>query len=251
MTIANCIIDECESTNDLARVLGEAGYPSGTWISARQQLKGRGRHSKDWVSPVGNYYCSWIFRSDSGVTPLSWLPIATGVFIAEVLNKTFPGLDIKIKWPNDLWVGRRKLGGILCEGFHGTGQKFVVIGVGVNCESSPDNTAVPAISLREALPGARVTVEPLRPLIQNAVATLLVQFSQLPALMISRKYEKLALLQPGIFVDWQEAKTSNQKHSGAVSHVGEFGELWVRRNDTAELQRLLSEDVSIHTISEI
>ena len=58
----NCELDECTSTNDLVKRLGEAGLPSETWISAREQTRGRGRLRRAWKSHAGNLHLSVLVR---------------------------------------------------------------------------------------------------------------------------------------------------------------------------------------------
>src|SRR5689334_9561043 len=113
--VANQVIDRCASTNDLARRLGELGYPHGTWISARAQDSGRGRLGRTWQGVEGNLFLSIVARVEPPRL-WTWVPLATAVGIASALRARFTGLDLRIKWPNDLWIGRAKTGGILCEG---------------------------------------------------------------------------------------------------------------------------------------
>ena len=139
--IANQVIESCESTNDLARELGEAGYPHGTWISARQQSRGRGRLGRQWQSIEGNLFLSIIVRPEMREL-WTWVPMATAIAIAEALRSLFPELPVQVKWPNDLWVHGKKLGGILCEAVGGRADSFIVIGIGLNCAVAPEGSRI-------------------------------------------------------------------------------------------------------------
>jgi len=125
------------STNREATVLAQAGCEHGTVVVADAQTEGRGRLSRSWFSPPGvNLYCSVVVRRpvrpDQLSLWLSWLPLMTAVAAAESVE-TVASTPVVVKWPNDLLVGERKLGGILCESGSGTnGQSFQVIGVGLN-----------------------------------------------------------------------------------------------------------------------
>jgi BirA family transcriptional regulator, biotin operon repressor / biotin---[acetyl-CoA-carboxylase] ligase len=119
-------LPEATSTNDLAKVMAERGADEGSVVVADTQTAGRGRLGRAWASPAGaGVYASVIFRPAMRVAPL--LTIAAGVAIAEGIGAA-SGLDVQLKWPNDLYAGGRKLGGILAEG----AAHFVVLGFGIN-----------------------------------------------------------------------------------------------------------------------
>jgi BirA family biotin operon repressor/biotin-[acetyl-CoA-carboxylase] ligase len=124
--------DEIGSTNDVAVRLAERGAPEGSVIAANAQVAGRGRLGRVWVSPPGaGLYVSVVLRPER---PTSLLTLAAGVAIATGLQHA-TGLSVELKWPNDVYVGRRKLAGILAEG--GTSPArgaFVVVGIGVNIQ---------------------------------------------------------------------------------------------------------------------
>jgi BirA family transcriptional regulator, biotin operon repressor / biotin---[acetyl-CoA-carboxylase] ligase len=119
-------VPEATSTNDLAKLMAERGADEGSVIVADTQTAGRGRLGRSWASPAGaGIYASVIFRPAMRVAPL--LTIAAGVAIADGIGAA-TGLDVQLKWPNDLYAGGRKLGGILAEG----ASHFVVLGFGIN-----------------------------------------------------------------------------------------------------------------------
>lgn len=122
---------EITSTNDVAAQLAERGAAEFTVVAADAQTTGRGRHGRVWASPAGaGLYVSIVLRPPSYVSPL--LTIAAGVAISEgILRST--GLGTQLKWPNDVYVGNRKLAGILAEaGSSAAGAPHVVIGCGIN-----------------------------------------------------------------------------------------------------------------------
>lgn len=129
------------STNDEMRERLLAGAPSGSAVWATQQTAGRGRLGRTWFSPPDlNLYLSVGVRL---VGPLARsvadrLPLAAGVAAAAAIERNVP-VSIGLKWPNDLEIGGRKLGGILCEGITAGGEiDAVVIGVGVNVNTPTD-----------------------------------------------------------------------------------------------------------------
>ncbi len=119
------------STNDLAAQLAEHGAEEGTAIVAEAQSAGRGRHGRAWSSPAGaGLYVSVVLRPRADVAQL--VTLAAGVAIAEGIQAA-SGLEASVKWPNDLFVGGRKLAGILAEaGSSATGRPHVVLGFGIN-----------------------------------------------------------------------------------------------------------------------
>jgi BirA family transcriptional regulator, biotin operon repressor / biotin---[acetyl-CoA-carboxylase] ligase len=151
------------STNDVARRLAEADAPEGTVVLADAQSAGRGQHGRSWDSAPGlGVWMSVVLRPGAQSAP-GILPLLVGVAAAGALESVC-GARVGIKWPNDLLLGRRKLGGILCEGvWDVAGPLFVVAGVGINVlhgpEDFPEAVRSGATSLREAgCPTDRVAV---------------------------------------------------------------------------------------------
>ena len=138
--------EQIDSTNSQALQIIEVGTPHGTVVLANQQTAGKGRLGRGWHSPAHtNLYCSIILTQKPIQSFISWIPLASGVAVAEALEE-LSGLPLSVKWPNDILVGTKKLGGILCEmttkGPSGWGA-IVGIGINVNCEQTqfpPDIT---------------------------------------------------------------------------------------------------------------
>jgi len=126
------------STNDVARALAERGAPAGTAVLAEEQTAGRGRSGRAWSSPPGlGIWLSMILRPEDLPAP-GLLPLRVGLAAAGALAPfARPGL-VQVKWPNDLLIDGRKLGGILCEGSWEAGSpSFVVVGIGINAWHAP------------------------------------------------------------------------------------------------------------------
>ena len=118
-----------DSTNERAKGLAADGAPHGTLVTAGEQTAGRGRQGRQWVAPPGRALLMSVVLNVDGRTPL--VPLATAVAICHA----FPQAD-GIKWPNDIWVGGRKLAGILVEGRPQDG--WAVLGIGLNVATEPD-----------------------------------------------------------------------------------------------------------------
>lgn len=119
---------EVNSTSDVAAVLAGRGVPEGVVVVADAQTAGRGRAGRTWWSPPGaGLYVSIVLRPTSEVARL--LTLAAGVAVAEGVAAA-TALDLQVKWPNDLYAGPRKLGGMLAEAAHDT--RHVILGIGLN-----------------------------------------------------------------------------------------------------------------------
>jgi BirA family biotin operon repressor/biotin-[acetyl-CoA-carboxylase] ligase len=125
--------DEVASTMEVAHQLAEAGAATGDAVVARRQRSGRGQHGRTWSAEVGGLWLSVIGRPDpsEGLDPLS---LRVGLAVAAALELEVIGLSgIGIKWPNDLMLRGRKLGGVLSEARWQSGRcLWVVTGVGIN-----------------------------------------------------------------------------------------------------------------------
>lgn len=129
------VLDEVDSTNRFL-MQGETFAAPGTHVCvAEVQTAGRGRRDRGWVSPFGaNLYLSVMRALDAAPQALQGLSLATGVAVARALRSV--GAEaIALKWPNDILLGGRKLGGILLEATgSAAGSSRVVTGVGINVE---------------------------------------------------------------------------------------------------------------------
>ncbi len=133
----NLIVLECvDSTNNFAKQLAAAGAPEGTAVIAECQTNGRGRRGRTFTSPAEQgIYLSVILRPKGKPTDFLYLTAAVAEAIAEALEAQ-TGLQIGIKWVNDLVVNGRKLAGILTEvslELESGLVDYIVVGIGINC----------------------------------------------------------------------------------------------------------------------
>lgn len=126
------------STNNDAISIAEDAV-EGTVVITEHQTEGRGRRGRNWVSPFGmGLYFSIILKPDLPVAKLPKMTILIGVAVANALKKLniFP----QLKWPNDIILNGKKIGGVLSELFvEGDLAKYVVVGVGLNVHNKTDN----------------------------------------------------------------------------------------------------------------
>lgn len=124
--------NEVDSTNEVAKYLAEQGAEEGTVVVAEIQNKGKGRRGKTWISPPGGIWMSIVLRPDIPPHKASQLTLVTGVVVAKTIKDEL-NIDVKIKWPNDILIGEKKVSGILTE-VNATMDKvnYLVIGIGID-----------------------------------------------------------------------------------------------------------------------
>jgi BirA family biotin operon repressor/biotin-[acetyl-CoA-carboxylase] ligase len=137
-----------DSTNERGRALAGAGAPHGTLVTAAEQSAGRGRQGRGWVAPPGSAVLMSLVLRDLREA----LPLAAAVAVCEALP-----VPAAIKWPNDIWIERRKVAGILVEARPQEGWAVLGVGVNVTTETFPPDIGASATSLR--LAGIETTPE--------------------------------------------------------------------------------------------
>jgi len=122
-----------DSTNTDALEAARAGAPDGAVYFADEQLAGRGRGDHKWQSAAGQgLYVSVLLRPAISAGRLAMLPLAVGLAAAGAIREA-AGVTVDLRWPNDLLIGPKKVGGILVEAkTEGAGVGFAVVGVGIN-----------------------------------------------------------------------------------------------------------------------
>lgn len=125
-------LDACGSTNDEAARLARAGASHGAIVIAASQRAGRGRDGHVWVSPPGaGLYLSIVLRPPLPAHDVPPLVLALGIAVCDAARAH--GAYAELKWPNDILVGRQKLGGVLVESESQGGRiQWIVVGIGVN-----------------------------------------------------------------------------------------------------------------------
>ena len=139
-----------DSTNDLAKALAAQGAPEGTVVVAETQTGGRGRLGREWDSPPGvGLYVSLVLRPMLPPMELPQITLTTAVAVVRAVRRV-AGLAPGIKWPNDLLLNGKKLGGILTEMETESDRiRHVVVGLGLNVNNPgfPPELAATATSL--------------------------------------------------------------------------------------------------------
>lgn len=216
--------DEVGSTQDLAHELAEQGAPHGSAVAARRQRAGRGSRGRPWASGDGGLWLSVVGRP-AGAPALEVLSLRVGLELAPALEAAaaLPAGRLRLKWPNDLVLDDRKLGGILCEArWRGPAPEWVVVGVGLNLANVLD-PAIASRSTRLADAGWVAGPEPLAPV---AVAAVLRALDAAGPLAPS----ELAAYRTR---DWLLGQRLVGSHAGRVRGVSPAGRLLVEGDDGA------------------
>lgn len=142
-------LGEIDSTNDEARRLIDTGERGPLWLVAARQTKGRGRLGRQWASPAGNLYASFIFGDFPEMRVAPEIGFVAGVAAMRALRASTGGgaFEFELKWPNDLLLEGEKLGGILLECVNAGAAPVAIMGIGVNIAEAPKDTPYPARAL--------------------------------------------------------------------------------------------------------
>jgi BirA family biotin operon repressor/biotin-[acetyl-CoA-carboxylase] ligase len=220
------------STNDHALLLATEGAV----VVADSQTAGRGRRGHSWFSPPGSgLYVSVVLtprRAEGDAQrATSLVTIMAGVALAEGIGQA-TGLEVVLKWPNDLFVGQRKLGGILAESSGSTAIDVVVVGYGINVAATafPRELSARATSLESELgreiDRAFVLAETLSALARRYDDLLAGRFDA-----ILDGWRLHAPASRGALVSWT---TPDGVFSGQTAGIDAQGALLVRRGDAIE-----------------
>jgi len=139
------ILKTVDSTNRIARELADSGKPHGFGVLAENQTAGRGRLGREWQSAPGKGLCCTILvRPELALHDYSKIPLTAGLAVSLVLEELC-GIDVQLKWPNDIYLAGRKCGGVLVETSSLLGrsdQCFALVGIGLNVNGDSDSFSV-------------------------------------------------------------------------------------------------------------
>jgi BirA family biotin operon repressor/biotin-[acetyl-CoA-carboxylase] ligase len=145
-------VETTGSTNaDLIELAGAGHDIDRLWLTAGEQMQGRGRRGRTWVSPHGNLHASLYLRSPVSAKDIGFFPLVCAVALHRAISEALDEnqSEIKIKWPNDILVDGAKCCGMLMESDQRSGAINIVIGCGVNIVAHPEDTPYPAMHLNE------------------------------------------------------------------------------------------------------
>jgi BirA family biotin operon repressor/biotin-[acetyl-CoA-carboxylase] ligase len=227
-TPALVCLAEVGSTLDELHGLADHGAPAGTAVLADCQVQGRGRLGRSWQSPAGRgIWLAYLIRPPEMETGV--LALRAGLAVARAVEAL--GARPRIKWPNDLMLGDRKLAGVLCEARWEQGRPaWVALGIGINVKGPlPDEIAGVAATLDEAVPAGRVELlEQLLPLLHGLSGN---------ARLEPEEREALAAR------DWLAGRRLVEPIAGLAAGIDQDGALLV--DTSAGTQRLTSGTVRV------
>ncbi len=144
--------DSLDSTNEEAKRLAKSGGSHGAVIWAKKQTGGKGRMGRQWVSSEGNLFVSFLLQPEKPMNELPQLSFVAVMAAIDAMKPLLPpGKKLQCKWPNDVLLDGKKVGGILLESFKGeNGGTWVAAGIGINIDNFPPHADFPATCLTEA-----------------------------------------------------------------------------------------------------
>ncbi|MEW5760440.1 MAG: biotin--[acetyl-CoA-carboxylase] ligase [Candidatus Thermoplasmatota archaeon] len=192
-------------------------------VVADEQREGVGRYGRSWYSPKGGLYFSILLKPKIEISSISSLPLVCGVGVANGLKKF--GFPVKLKWPNDLILNGKKVGGILCK-LEIQKECFVIMGVGINVNIEKFPSTLPSATSLFIDSGKKINTSTLlNELLDN----------------IKRTYDKFERNKDKILNDWRKFSdtlgrkvkilSSSGEFSGKAVDIDENGYLLVRDDD--------------------
>lgn len=238
--------DETDSTNTEARKAAEDGAPHGTLAVADYQSMGKGRRGRSWEAPHGvGIWMSLVLRPGLHPTCASMLTLVAALAVADGIRQV-SGLEARIKWPNDIVAGGKKVCGILTE--MSTELEcihYVVTGIGINVANREFPEEIRDVATSVWLEtGKEIKRSQLIAAIMKSYETYYARF------METRDMSRLLEEYNGLLANCgQKVQVLSPDHSytGTAIGIDETGELLVRGED-GETRRVLSGEVSVRGI---
>jgi BirA family biotin operon repressor/biotin-[acetyl-CoA-carboxylase] ligase len=226
------------STMDGARREIRRGAEEGTVIIAGEQTAGRGRLKRQWIAPPGNVSLSIILYPETKTLP--YLVMIASLAASRSIEGT-TGTKTQIKWPNDILIDGKKVGGVLIEnGVKGNKVSYSIIGIGINITLDAtryDEISDTAISLKNYSDNDDLQI--------NTIKLLLTEFDRLcrllptPEVIYQAWRDKIVTLGQKV-----TATAANRTTSGIAASVDASGALWIREANGA-LTRIVAGDVTL------
>jgi len=231
--------EKTDSTNRLAYDLAEKGSGEGIVVVSEQQRRGKGRLGRKWVSPPGGIYLSCIIRPTIAPSEIQEFTLVAALSVCDALNEV-TGLMPRIKWPNDILLGGKKVCGILTEMKAETDRiDFIVLGIGINVNASVKALPGTATSLSVELDRRVSRIDIVRSLLRNLEKEYFI-FKERGFCAVRESVKKMSdTLHKRVRVS-----IHNDVIEGEAVDIDEEGAL-VLRMDAGSFHRVVSGDVSL------
>ncbi len=235
--------DQTHSTNDIADQLARDGASEGTCVLAEFQTRGRGRLARNWIAPKGkNILLSVIFRPQLDIRHVPLMTLISAIAVSRTLETL--GFNPKIKWPNDVYIGNKKVAGILTEMVSEQDAiKHLIIGIGINVNLSlsdlPKDIENKATSL-SILTGHHMDRKIL-------LKELLYELEKIYSLITSSQYEKIIEEWSKLSMlsgRWVEIFSGEKKIEGIVLGIDSSGALLLKL-ENGFVESILSGDIQL------
>lgn len=226
--------DEIDSTSQTLWQLAESGSGAGTAVIAAQQRAGRGQRGRTWQSKAGGLYLSVLLEPEIAIADGTLLTFCTAWGLVDVLQRL--AIPVELKWPNDLVIGKQKLGGILTE--TRSTQNLItqaIVGVGINWHNSVPDTAITLQDVLTHQPAPRIySLEQLTAIALRGIFYGYHCWQQRGTEWLMTAYQhRLRSMQQAVEING---------HSGTVIGVLPTGELQIQLNLSPDLSQNPSQD---------
>ena len=205
---------------DRLHELAAEGAPAGTAVVAEVQTGGRGSRGRVWESPPGGLWLSVLYRpaTPAGAELLS---LRLGLAVADAVETAAPAARLALKWPNDLILADKKVGGILCEArWQGESLGWIVAGLGVNVTNPiPEQLRATAVALVQLAPEA--TIDALLPEVLQRLRRPVAERERLDPDELDRLAAR----------DWLRGRALRAPVPGRADGIAADGALLVRSGD--------------------
>lgn len=242
-----CCYEQIDSTNEEAKRLAAQGASHGTLVTAEAQTNGKGRRGRSWATPKGSAVAmSILLRPQIPPECASMITLVMGLAVAKACQ-TYCGVEVQIKWPNDIVAGGRKICGILTEMSSEIDHiNYVVIGTGINTqvENFPDELTETAVSLHTLMKNPPVR-EKLIAACLEYFEQYYEQFETCQDLSFMREAYNALLAGKGDIVRVLEP---GNEYSGISEGINDQGELQILREDGRRTS-VYAGEVSVRGIS--
>jgi len=235
---------EVASTQDAAEVLARNGVDEGTVVIAETQTRGRGRQGRHWVSPSeGGLYLSIVLRPGLIPSQVIQIPLIAGMAVSKTIMRATT-LQPRIKWPNDVMIGGKKVAGILTEISSELDRvNYVVLGIGVNINTPGSRLAGPTGGI-----GTSLSEEGRKPVPRVAfVQRLLNEFEALYTKFLASGFGSIRAewkTLDGTIGSRVKVGDGGEEIEGEAIDIDEEGFLLVRQ-ENGDIKRIVSGDVSL------
>lgn len=232
--------EKVSSTQKVARKLIHETKSDKFIVIAKEQTEGYGRHKRKWHSPNGGLYASIVLKPYT--KKLNIIPLAAALAVRKAINEICK-IDVKVKWPNDIVINSKKLGGIICEAIlAGEKLEYLIVGIGINVNI--EHRQFPSQLKKQATSILIVTGRKFK--IESILNEIIKNLDAYKKLIENNLEEK-------ILNEWRKhdiilgrkVKVSNrEKIVGYAVDIKDDGALILRRND-GKIVELYAEDIKI------